>query len=55
MAIEVMNNDDAIDAYIVQYPFPVGLDYERAILEVASRQGRRRPPPRQPRLAGDGP
>src|SRR5215475_6644359 len=28
VAIEVMNNDPRIDAYIVQYPFPVGLDYE---------------------------
>ena len=34
VAIEVMNNDEAIDAFIVQYPFPTGLDYERAILEV---------------------
>jgi methylenetetrahydrofolate dehydrogenase (NADP+)/methenyltetrahydrofolate cyclohydrolase len=34
VAIEVMNNDEAIHAYIVQYPFPVGLDYERAILDV---------------------
>ncbi len=34
VAIEVLNNDESIHAYIVQYPFPVGLDYERAILEV---------------------
>jgi methylenetetrahydrofolate dehydrogenase (NADP+)/methenyltetrahydrofolate cyclohydrolase len=34
VAIEVMNNDPRIDAYIVQYPFPVGLDYDRAILEM---------------------
>jgi len=29
-----MNADPAIDAFIVQYPFPAGLDYERAILGV---------------------
>jgi methylenetetrahydrofolate dehydrogenase (NADP+)/methenyltetrahydrofolate cyclohydrolase len=34
VAIEVMNNDPRIDAYIVQYPFPVGLDYDLAILEM---------------------
>jgi methylenetetrahydrofolate dehydrogenase (NADP+)/methenyltetrahydrofolate cyclohydrolase len=34
VAIEVMNNDDDIHAFIVQYPFPAGLDYERAILEM---------------------
>jgi methylenetetrahydrofolate dehydrogenase (NADP+)/methenyltetrahydrofolate cyclohydrolase len=34
VAIEVMNNDPRIDAYIVQYPFPAGLDYDRAILEM---------------------
>jgi methylenetetrahydrofolate dehydrogenase (NADP+)/methenyltetrahydrofolate cyclohydrolase len=32
VAIEVMNNDPRIDAYIVQYPFPAGLDYEAAVL-----------------------
>src|SRR5262245_13261537 len=34
VAIEVMNNDPKVDAFIVQYPFPAGLDYERAILEM---------------------
>ena len=33
-AIAAMNADPAIDAFIVQYPFPAGLDYERAILGV---------------------
>lgn len=34
VAIEVLNRDPAIDAFIVQYPFPAGLDYESAILHV---------------------
>ncbi|HKY15121.1 MAG TPA: tetrahydrofolate dehydrogenase/cyclohydrolase catalytic domain-containing protein [Microthrixaceae bacterium] len=34
VAIEVMNNDPRVDAFIVQYPFPAGLDYERAVLEM---------------------
>ena len=34
VAVEVLNNDPAIDAFIVQYPFPAGLDYESAILHV---------------------
>jgi methylenetetrahydrofolate dehydrogenase (NADP+) / methenyltetrahydrofolate cyclohydrolase len=29
-----LNADPAVDAFIVQYPFPAGLDYERAILGV---------------------
>jgi methylenetetrahydrofolate dehydrogenase (NADP+)/methenyltetrahydrofolate cyclohydrolase len=33
-AIEVMNADPAVHAFIVQYPFPAGLDYEHAILGV---------------------
>jgi len=32
VAIEVMNNDPEVHAFIVQYPFPSGLDYEGAIL-----------------------
>jgi len=32
VAIDVLNNDAAIHAYIVQYPFPAGLDYEGLIL-----------------------
>ncbi len=32
VAIEVMNNDPEVHAFIVQYPFPAGLDYEAAIL-----------------------
>jgi methylenetetrahydrofolate dehydrogenase (NADP+)/methenyltetrahydrofolate cyclohydrolase len=32
VAIEVLNNDPAIHAFIVQYPFPSHLDYEAAIL-----------------------
>lgn len=32
VAIEVLNNDPAIHAFIVQYPFPDHLDYEAAIL-----------------------
>ena len=34
VAIDVMNNDAAVHAFIVQYPFPAGLDYESAILDV---------------------
>lgn len=34
VAIEVLNNDSSVHAFIVQYPFPAGLDYERAILGV---------------------
>lgn len=34
VAIEVMNRDPEIHAFIVQYPFPSGLDYEAAILHV---------------------
>jgi methylenetetrahydrofolate dehydrogenase (NADP+) / methenyltetrahydrofolate cyclohydrolase len=32
--IAELNADPAVDAFIVQYPFPPGLDYERAILGV---------------------
>lgn len=32
--IDALNADPAIDAYIVQYPFPRGLDYEAAIERV---------------------
>ncbi len=34
VAIEVLNNDEDIHAFIVQYPFPAGLDYEGAILRM---------------------
>ncbi len=33
-AIDELNADPAIDAFIVQYPFPNGLDYGRALLRV---------------------
>ncbi len=32
VAIDVMNNDPDVHAFIVQYPFPGGLDYEAALL-----------------------
>jgi methylenetetrahydrofolate dehydrogenase (NADP+)/methenyltetrahydrofolate cyclohydrolase len=32
VAVEVLNNDPAIHAFIVQYPFPDHLDYEAAVL-----------------------
>ena len=35
VAIEVLNNDPRIHAYIVQYPFPAGLDFEAAIGHVS--------------------
>ncbi len=31
-AIDSMNNDPSVHAYIVQYPFPPGLDYESALV-----------------------
>lgn len=33
-AIDQLNHDPSVDAYIVQYPFPKGLDYGRALLRV---------------------
>lgn len=33
-AIDELNADPAVDAFIVQYPFPWGLDYGRALLRV---------------------
>jgi methylenetetrahydrofolate dehydrogenase (NADP+)/methenyltetrahydrofolate cyclohydrolase len=33
-AIDELNADPAVDAFIVQYPFPKGLDYGRALLRV---------------------
>jgi methylenetetrahydrofolate dehydrogenase (NADP+) / methenyltetrahydrofolate cyclohydrolase len=33
-AIDDLNADPAVDAFIVQYPFPAGLDYSRAILRI---------------------
>jgi methylenetetrahydrofolate dehydrogenase (NADP+)/methenyltetrahydrofolate cyclohydrolase len=33
-AIDELNADPAVDAFIVQYPFPAGLDYGRALLRV---------------------
>ena len=32
--VDEFNADPAVDAYIIQYPFPPGLDYERAISRV---------------------
>jgi methylenetetrahydrofolate dehydrogenase (NADP+) / methenyltetrahydrofolate cyclohydrolase len=32
--VDELNADPAIDAYIIQYPFPAGLDYDRALLRV---------------------
>jgi methylenetetrahydrofolate dehydrogenase (NADP+)/methenyltetrahydrofolate cyclohydrolase len=33
-AVEDMNNDPSIHAFIIQYPFPDGLNYESALLKV---------------------
>src|SRR4051794_9291256 len=33
-AIDEMNANPAVDAFIVQYPFPAGLDYGAALLRV---------------------
>ena len=33
-AVEAFNHDPQIHAFIIQYPFPNGLDYESALLEV---------------------
>jgi methylenetetrahydrofolate dehydrogenase (NADP+)/methenyltetrahydrofolate cyclohydrolase len=33
-AIDELNADPSVDAFIVQYPFPKGLDYGRALLRV---------------------
>lgn len=30
-SVRELNDDPSIDAYIIQYPFPAGLDYQRAI------------------------
>ena len=32
--VDVFNDDPAVDAYIIQYPFPAGLDYEAALMRV---------------------
>jgi methylenetetrahydrofolate dehydrogenase (NADP+) / methenyltetrahydrofolate cyclohydrolase len=32
--VDELNADPAIDAYIIQYPFPAGLDYDRALQRV---------------------
>ena len=33
-AVNVLNADPAVDAFILQYPFPPGLDYDEAVLAV---------------------
>lgn len=33
-AVHRFNRDTAVDAYLMQYPFPAGLDYESALLAV---------------------
>ncbi len=33
-AVQRFNRDDAVDAYLMQYPFPAGLDYESALMAV---------------------
>ena len=52
--IDAFNADPDVDAYLVQYPIPKGLDYRARELARESGQGRRRPAPGQPRPAGDG-
>jgi len=32
--VQDFNNDPSVDAYIIQYPFPKGLDYESALIKV---------------------
>ena len=32
--VDDFNSDDAVHAYIIQYPFPKGLDYEAALMKV---------------------
>jgi len=32
--VDQLNNDPAVHAYIIQYPFPKGLDYEAALIRV---------------------
>jgi len=32
--VDELNADPSVDAFIIQYPFPAGLDYEQAILRV---------------------
>ncbi len=34
LAVDSMNNDSEIHAFIIQYPFPDGLDYESALMQV---------------------
>jgi methylenetetrahydrofolate dehydrogenase (NADP+)/methenyltetrahydrofolate cyclohydrolase len=36
--IDELNRDPSVDAFIVQYPFPPGLDYDAAILKVDPRK-----------------
>jgi len=38
LVVAELNGDPAVDAFIIQYPFPAGLDYERAILGVDPRK-----------------
>ncbi len=33
-AVDQLNSDPSVDAFIIQYPFPKGLDYGRALLRV---------------------
>tara|TARA_B100000686_G_scaffold354605_1_gene465769 strand:+ start:3961 stop:4818 length:858 start_codon:yes stop_codon:yes gene_type:complete len=33
-AVEAFNQDDEIHAFLIQYPFPTGLDYESALMKV---------------------
>ena len=52
--IDRCNADEAVDAYLCQYPFPPGFDYEAAPPAGRSGQGRRRAAPGEPGAAGDG-
>lgn len=33
-AVDAFNENDGVDAYLMQYPFPAGLDYEAALLRM---------------------
>jgi uncharacterized glyoxalase superfamily protein PhnB len=49
--VDELNADPDVDGYLLQHPFPRHLDFEAALPPGRPRQGRRRPPPGQPRAA----
>ena len=51
-AVLEYNEDDRVDAYLIQYPLPGGFDYAAAVSAMAPGEGRRRTAPREPGPTG---